>query len=775
MKRSTRRRIRVLAAAMLALPGPLAALQEPPAGKGSAAGAIEALRMGPGATLHLDGSLDDAQWAAAIPVSDFTQQEPSEGGQPSRLTEVRVAYDADALYIGAKIYDDPDGILAYQKQRDAGLGTDDRFMWILDTFVDGRTGYFFEINAAGLMGDGLITGGGGGGGFGGGGGGGGGGGPGGGGGFGVNKSWDGIWEARVARLPDGWSAEIRIPFRTLNFDPALDTWGINFQRTIRRANEEILWRGHLRNQGLTRPIHAGRLTGLQGLSQGVGLEVRPSAVGSWKRVEADAEPTSFPRDLSVDVGYSITPSLRGSLSVNTDFAEVEVDDRRVNLTRFPMRFPERRAFFLEGSGVFSFAESSGSSPFFSRRIGLEQGEQIPLNYGARLGGQTGPWQLGFIQVGTASHTFLDEDATPLPSESFTVARVRRSFLSQSTAGAIYTRRATGRGEATEAPGDRHTAGVDLNLFTSRFFGDNNAQFEAFFVWNSNPETSVQRSLGDLTARGLRLAFPNDVWSGHLSFREFGEAYDPAMGFVTRNAFRRVEPRLGWRPRTESLSWLRRVDMSAQYTYQESLVTGIVEEKQWQFGLLGLDFESGDNLSFNANRSYEYLDEAFEVSDGIEIAPGGYTTWELSMRGRTAGRRKVSLTGEFSRSGFWDGDRNQVQAGLTLRPTPGLSLSGNWEINDVTLPRGDFTASVYRLSSGWDASPWLSLNGNVQYDDVSDVVGLFTKLRWIVKPGNDVYLVYTHNLERLYGDDVLDRRFSTLSRGASLKVNYTYRF
>ena len=209
---------------------------------------LEAIRIPDNLSIDLDGRLDEEAWSLATPISDFTQQYPVEGGVPSERTEIRVVFNGDELFIGAILYDDPSGILAYQKRRDAGLGTDDRFMWILDTFLDGRTGYFFEINAAGLMGDGLITGSGGRGGRGGGG--------------GIQKSWDGIWETRVVRRPDGWSAEIRIPFRTLNFDPNLDSWGINFQRTIRRRQEEILWRGYRRNQGVFQPIHAGRLTGL---------------------------------------------------------------------------------------------------------------------------------------------------------------------------------------------------------------------------------------------------------------------------------------------------------------------------------------------------------------------------------------------------------------------------------------------------------------------------------------------------------------------------------
>src|SRR5690606_22015415 len=240
------------------------------------------------AEINMDGRLDENVWSTVVPITDFTQQEPVEGGVPSRPTEIRIVYDENDLYIGAMIYDDPEGVLAFQRQRDAGLGTDDRFMWILDTFLDGRTGYFFEINAAGLMGDGILTG------------------------NGSNKAWDGIWEARTAMRPDGWSAEIRIPFRTLNFNPALDTWGINFQRTIRRFNEEILWRGYRRGEGLFSPVFAGRVTGLTGMSQGIGLEARPSAIASWRHQPGDLDPTTYPRELSLDLNYSVTSSLRAS-------------------------------------------------------------------------------------------------------------------------------------------------------------------------------------------------------------------------------------------------------------------------------------------------------------------------------------------------------------------------------------------------------------------------------------------------------------------------------
>ncbi|MGI9626986.1 MAG: DUF5916 domain-containing protein, partial [Longimicrobiales bacterium] len=696
----------------------------PPAqGMDAVPAALVAHRPDGAVDITMDGRIEEAVWQAAIPMSDFTQQEPVEGGQPSERTEIRVVFDEDNLYIGAIIYDNPDGILAFQRERDAGLGTDDRFMWILDTFRDGRTGYFFEINAAGLMGDGVISSGGRGG---------GGGGPGrGGGGGGTNKAWDGIWEARTFIRPDGWSAEIQIPFRTLNFNPSQSEWGINFQRTIRRRNEEILWRGYLRNQGLRNPVFAGRLTGLSGLSQGVGLEAVPSSVVSWRNTPGDvptaAEPdlsaNTFPADVSLDLNYSVTSSLRASASVNTDFAEVESDQRRVNLTRFALRFPEQRDFFLEGSGVFSFAPNGGPSPFYSRAIGINQGQQVPINYGTRLTGQAGAFELGFYQIGTGDLTYFDSDDAldvTIPRENFTVARVKRQFFEQSALGAIYTRRDTNTDPAGFAPIPRHTAGVDLDLKTRHFLGDKNLSASAYLVANTNPLATddpeyADLTFGNLSSWGARVAYPNDVWDGHFSYRDFGNDFDPAVGFVTRNNFRRINSRVEWSPRVPGVSWLRDLNHQVRLSRQTTIDTGILEEREWQFKVLGMNFESGDEIEFNANHLFEYLDEAFEVSDGVAVTPGEYSNWEYRIGGQTARRRRVSVNGGFSRSGFWDGERSRTEARVTVRPNPGVSLSTNFEYNSVELPAGSFTASLYEVGGDWNPSPWISITNQVQYD------------------------------------------------------------
>jgi hypothetical protein len=750
---------------------------------------LEAYRPSDALEISLDGRLDEAVWQSARPIVDFTQQEPAEGARPSEDTEIRVVYDQDALYIGVMIYDDPEGVLAYQRERDAPLSTDDRFMWILDTFRDGRTGYFFEINAAGLMGDGVITGGGGGG-----------GGPGGFGGGGTNKAWDGIWEAQTQMLPNGWSAEIQIPFRTLNFNPNQTEWGINFQRTIRRRNEEILWRGWRRAEGLRNPVFAGRLTGLSGMSQGMGLEAVPSAVQKWNNTPADpVDPTTFPNNVSLDVNYSVTSSLRASASVNTDFAEVESDQRQVNLTRFYLRFPERRDFFLEGSGVFSFAPRSGPSPFYSRNIGIYEGRQVPITYGTRLTGQAGRFELGFYQIGTSKDEFLDPgditSTVTIPRESFTIARVKRRVWEQSAIGVMYTRRGTDNDPTGFAPIPQHTAGVDLDFKTRNFLGNKNLELEAFYAWNSNPLDAShpeyeQLTTTDLSSHGLLLHYPNDIWTGHVSYRQFGDDYKPAVGFVPRNNFRRIEPRFGWSPRTPGISWLRRLDFSVQFRELVSLDenlggkdawllrgVGGVEERQWEFNFLGVNFESGDSFDFQASQTYEYLDREFEPSEGIVVVPGDYTNWEYSLRGRTAGQRRVSLFGNVSKGGYWDGDRFQYGGRISFRPNPGVTISTNLQRNEVEMPTGDFDVNVYELSTDWTPTPWVATTWQLQYDNQSEVVGLFARLRWIVKPGNDIYLVYSQNwrYDALDPLDPNNRSLETLSRGASVKAKYTYRF
>jgi hypothetical protein len=759
------------------VPGSSSFVFPPPGASGDEAPLV-AFRIPDGDRIRIDGRLDEAVWGRAEPITDFTQRDPVEGGVPSERTEIRVLYDRDALYIGGAFYDsDPSGIIGHQRRRNAGLGSDDRFMWILDTFGDGRTGYFFETNPAGLLGDGILT-------------------PGSG--APLNKSWDGIWEVRTTIHDEGWTAEIRIPFTTLNFDPAVDAWGINFQRTIRRKNEEILWRGYRRNQALTRPIHAGRMVGIRDVSQGRGVEVRPffTTSGDQGPAGGSGAPDTGADwrgsgKTGVDLTWSMTPSLRAALTLNTDFAEVEVDQRRVNLTRFPLRFPEQREFFLEGSGVFSFAPSSSPSPFFSRRIGLVAGEPIPIRAGTRLVGQVRRSEIGFYQLRTA-HATLGDAAAPrgVPAEDFTVARLKQAFFRQSHVGVIYTRRA----QSSDGWGtpDQHTIGFDGDFYTSSFLGRYNAQLEAFWVGHTDPAAGGWDALEDRTSRGVRVNFPNDVVRFHSSIREFGEAYDPAVGFVTRRGFRRTQPTLAFSPRPESIDWIRQLQFQFFFEYLTDLDNRLLT-RTFQIKPLEIQFESGDRLSLDFERQFERLDRGFAVYQGAEgpirIEPGDYEVsgWEMSIN--TAGRRRVFGTASLARGEFWSGDRTEMSGSVSTRPIPGLSLGTTVQRNAVELPQGSFTTHLARLSGEMEFSPLLSLAGNVQYDDVSEVAGLFARLRWIMRPGSDLYLVWTHNWRveplELEGPGPgpglgprdgsgAGRRLERISRGGAFKINYAFR-
>ena len=700
---------------------------------------VRATQLEPDERISLDGRLNEPVWARAQVADGFLQQEPTEGQPGTEATEVRIVFEEDNLYIGAMLHDsDPAGILGHQKQRDQGLGSDDRFMLILDTFLDGRTAYFFETNPAGLMGDGLLRAGGN---------------------NTVNKSWDGIWEAQTSRGDFGWATEIRIPFRTLNFEETADTWGINFQRTVRRKNEETLWSGYRRNQGLFRPIHAGRLTGIRNVSQGVGLEAVPYGSVAWRDVAGIA--TEAPLDVGVDLNYSVTPSLRAALTVNTDFAETEVDRRRVNLTRFPLFFPEQRDFFLEGASVFDFSPLSGVRPYFSRRIGLAEGQVIPILYGARLAGQAGAYDLGVLQVRTGQ---LDER----PDENFTVGRAKRNFFRQSAIGLIYTRRATASvGDELPSP-DRHTLGTDLDLSTSTFLDDKNLQFEAFYVWHTDPIRNGTSTIADRSARGVRLNYPNDIWRMHISYREFGDEWDPAVGFVQRRGIKRVNPSITYAPRPQRLASVRQLEFRLFYVYLTDFKNRLLT-RQARVTLFGINYESGDRLDLTRTFRFEHLDAPFQIHPGVVLPIGGYSFGDLVFSVSSASRRRFSGSASVSMGEFWSGNRAAVELGFTVRPYQGVTASTEWEHEDVDLPEGHFTTDLLRFVGSWHMSPWASFSGNLQYDTVSQIAGLYTRVRWILRPGSDFYFVYTQNWQDT------DERFFTVSRGATTKINYTHRF
>jgi len=695
--------------------------------------------MAPDDRVVLDGRLDEAVWTRAVPAAGFVQQDPDNGTPATEPTEVRIVFDGETLYIGVTCFDsEPDKWLGYQRRRDEFLQADDRFMWNIDTYNTQQSGYFFEMNPSGLMGDALR-----------------------GAGF-QNRQWDGIWNAKVGHSDLGWTLEIEIPFKTLNFDPEAEAWGINFQRTVRRKNEESLWTGWGRNQGLNRLSNAGQLLGLSGLEIGRGLDLKPYAVATAESFPGRGTDTTKQKATAgLDVFYSPSPQVRTNLTINTDFAQTEVDQRLTNLTRFPQFFPEKRDFFLDGSTFFDFQSATQGEntllPYFTRRIGLgANGHPQPIDVGAKLAGQFGLFDVGGLYVRTR-----EED--DVLGEDFAVVRAKRRVFSQSYVGMLYTNRRT-RGGGVDS---RSTAAADFNLSTSSFRGSEQLSVGGFFINTSNPGVS-----GRNKAFGVAVDFPNDPWSGSLYFREIQETYDAAVGFTPRRGYRRTASSLSYTTRPVQHAWIRTV----LYGLGANLIgdTGDlgVLNRDFDITALSIGTHSGDGVQVHVLPSYEKLETAFEISPGIVLPAGSeyqYTRYSVSLS--TAQRRVVAFGPSLEMGTFYDGTRRKLAATLNIRLRPGVIIYTAGEWNNVHLAQGSFHTRLLRVVPELQFSPWISWVNNIQYDTQSMVLGWQSRFRWIMRPGNDLYLVYTHN----WLDDPLQPRLSTLDRRAASKVLYTHRF
>jgi hypothetical protein len=723
---------------------PTASAQAP-----SSSPAIAAARIPPSGSIRVDGILDEPIWQTAAAAAAFRQREPDNGLPATERTDVRVLYDASRLIVGATLHDsDPGAILGNQMQRDQSFGADDRFVVTLDTFQDGRSGYLFQTNPLGALLDGLVSassnsnddsqrefGG------------------------ALNQSWDGIWTVRVQRGGDGWTVEMEIPFRTLNFDPALTSWGINFQRTIRRKAEETVWTGYRRNEGVANMSNAGRLEGLSGLSQGIGLDIKPYVVGNLSRAPGRGAPGQIATgDIGIDVLYNVTPALRATLSVNTDFAETEVDDRQVNLTQFPLFFEEKRDFFLQGANYFDFAREIGDSvrPFFSRRIGLADGVPQPIDFGAKLTGQAGLFDVGALHVRT-------RDTPVQAGAEFSVLRMRRRIGQESYAGVLYTRRDDRIGSVPVL----QTAGIDSVLRTSRFLGRKTIEWSNWFLWTTNPLDTG----GDI-GRGSRLAFPNDPFYVDFSYRELQNNYDPAVGFLQRRGIRRYNPEVGYTWRFGDHPWIQSLQIEIDWDFLYDMDNRRVAETK-QLKPLTVVFADGSEFVYEMHPTYERLERDFEISDGVTLPAGGaYKFTRHEIGGSMSDRYPVSVGAEMTRGTFFSGTNDEYQIDVRVRPRAGLSLALEGQRNVLRLAEGDFATTVVRATANTQVSPWLSLQNNLQYDDVSRSLGWQMRFRWIQRPGNDVFFVYTQNWQEF--ERSTGRAFETLDGRAAAKIVYTLR-
>ena len=604
----------------------------------------------------VDGILDDPAWAAANAAADFLQADPAEGAPASSATRVRVLAGSKAIVIGIECDDaDPAGIVSFSKQRDAELESEDHVRVVLGPFLDGRSGYVFAVNPAGARFDGLIE-------------------PGG---ESANANWDGIWEAATTRTARGWSVEIRIPIETLAFNPDLREWHFNVERRIQRLLETDRWASAERQFQVTQTSRAGLLVGLPEFALGVGLTVRPSMT-TGGGIPAHRAPVAGKFQPSLDVTQRVGGNMLASLTANTDFAETEVDTRRTNLTRFPLFFPEKRTFFLEGSDIFSFGLGLNEDllPYFSRRIGLVSQREVPILGGAKLNGRVDRTNVGGLLVGTN-----DKDGVVDDEAVMAVGRVKQNVGRESWVGGIaHGRRSAGPirqlvgrrrchlrdvavSRRQELPGRRLGTG-------DRSRGPRKRPHRAR-LQDRLPERPVGYRLDlqtNRTAISIRRSDSSRGAAVHLFNGQINNSTRIAKGPLQR-LFHEFQPSLA-------------TDLRGRWESYRVFMAPI----NWRF-------RSGDRLELNVNPTGERLIEPAEIG-GVTIAPGSYHWRRYRVEVSTAKKRRLysQLTWWFG--GFYDGQLDQFEWEGAWNPTPLLTIEFSGEINVARgLSAGDFTETV----------------------------------------------------------------------------------
>jgi hypothetical protein len=689
------------------------ALTVPATGRAAAqccGGLVPHLRAGRlTAALTLDGRLDEPAWAAADSIAPLTQVTPVQGATPASRTVVKVLVDSREIDVGIVAHGAPGvPITGFTKARDFEPGDEDYVAIALDTFRDGRSGYVFVVNPNGARADGLVVRQG----------------------EDVDGSWDGIWQAAVARNGNSWSAEIRIPIRTLIFRKGLSSWGLNVERQVKATQEVTRWASPAQNGSVTRMGRAGLLDGLPDFSLGLGLSVRPAGVagGGHPAPGAGLDGTAKP---SLDVTQRVGANLLGSLTVNTDFAETEVDTRRTNFTRFPLFFPEKRTFFLEGTDIFEFGPNLAQDliPFFSRRIGLLEGAAVPLRVGGKLNGRAGQTNFGALVTRTG------EVDTLTPANTLGAFRVRQNVLGESSIGAL--------GAFGDPRGERDawTAGLDAVFHTSRFRGKENLTAGA---WGS--ATGREGLTGDRTAFGAIVDYPNDRWDIVASWKHIGDGYDPSLGFVPRQGVNIYHLGFNFQPRPHRWG-IRQMFFEQDYHLYTDLA-GRWQSYEVFLAPLNWRFESGDRIEANVVPQGERPDSAFEVAKGVTIPPAPYDFVRYRLEAEFAARRKVSGQVTWRFGGFYGGHLHQVQLEGAWKASGSLILQMTAEHDIGRLPEGDFDATLVGLRGLVNISSDLNLSSFIQYDTDSRTVGSNSRLRWTFDPAGDLFVVYNHNLTDL---------------------------
>ena len=678
--------------------------------------------------LVIDGRLDEEAWQKAAKGGGFRQYDPGRGTPATERTEFAIVYNQDHFYLGIWCYEsDPGGVMARSMNRDRVFTGSDFLYIFLDTFHDQRNGYVFAVNPTGAQSDALIT-------------------------NNVerNFSWDGIWTSKTQITEEGWFVEIAIPFKTLSFDPGGTVWGFNISRRIRRKGEAVRWTAWRDEVRTHNAVEAGDVTGLHGMRQGRGVEFSPYTTGRYRDTNSG---DGFTGEGGADLRYRITPSFSATVSYNTDFAETEVDQRRVSFSRFPLFFPEKRDFFLEDSGIYNFGSGASSLlPYFSRRIGLSDGMIAPIQLATKLAGRLGDYDVGF------THALLAEQGE-LDQQNVIAARVSRRVFEQSSVGVIAT---AGNPSAELA---NYVGGVDFKFRTNQFAGDKIFAADVN-VLGSFSEGAGGGEQGDY-AYGVNLYYPNEIWDSELHYLEIGTNFNPALGFVPRRGIRSLEYELGRTWRSQKRSWFRTWETGGAVE-MITRTSGELDSARIAFTPIDLELESTDEITLRITHDLDWPRKGFELAD-VMVPAGQYSWTKARLAVETTSTRPVWVEAALQTGEFYDGWRNVIESEVEWNPSKHFRFNLHYQYNQVDLSGGHFDAHVGSLGMNWNVTPDLGWSALAQYDSISNAVGFNSRIRWEYKPGSTIYFVLNQALLAQDGGPLLE------ASDLTLKADATFRF
>jgi hypothetical protein len=681
----------------------------------------------------IDGLVNDEVWKTAPVIKELFQREPNTGEPASKKSEFYFLYDNHNIYVGVRCFDDPKDISSKELSRDGDLGEEDRIQVIFDTYLDGRSGYWFQIGPRGSIGDAIVNENG----------------------KEFNKSWDGLWDGRAKITEYGWEGELTIPFKTMGFKKGNDTWGLKLIRYIKRSSEISTWPLTSLNANRFQISDAGLITGISNITQGIGLDIVPYITGGFsKKQDSERKPVL---DAGGDVFYNITPSLKAAVTINTDFAQTEVDEKQINLTRFNLFFPEKRDFFLDGSNYFTFGINGDSEnpqnntniPFFSRRIGLDtDGNPVQIKYGGKFTGKADGWNFGMLHV---------KDDNKWDNPGYSVARISRDLGKQSSLGIIGT-----NGNALSAS-DNSLAGFDLRLASSEIAGNKNITYNLYALKSFTDSLN-----GRDGSFGTEISYPNDFFNFRVGYLQIGENYMAGLGFVPRKNIRDFYGGTGIGPRPKN-SPVMQVKTGVKYIFISDLYNGGLETAQIDLNYSDIIFLSGDKITLSSQYMFESLESDFNIFGDHTIVADDYHFWRHNVQVTSAKRRLFWASTKVGFGGFYSGKRTDwlIQAGykIIVPLYIGVESDRKW----VDLSDGSFVAQIYRLNLNFMFSPNLTWYNFAQYENQNETIGWQSRFQWIIKPGKELFLTFNSPLI-----DPLER-FQSEVYEARAKVKYTIRF